>query len=382
MSPVKSKKKKGRGKKGVKEEQNGKEPDIKVQKKEEPKKKDGSPSKNVKEKKKKQESKDDIDSVLDDWLNGGDNEIPDELPDIDVSKEKKDVKSLKTKKANEILHNMNKLSGIMDDGSNTKIQNSVENFFGGNKGSKKSSKKKEETPKIVEIDQEKKEGTPKKLQTENKSDSKAKKEKENKIVNSKQKQDSEIAAQQSPDDIDSLLDDWLNGGDEDIPEELPDIDSKKDKKDVQNLKTKKVNEMFSNMNKLSGIQEDRTDTKIHSPLESSASAGVGVGGSSKAVTEYDKKTSEPVVTASKAPVEVKEPEVPVGDCAVCNNIAKAICTGCKNVFYCTRGCQKKHWASHKEDCKSLVKLPYRVSQNIMKEEFIPFFRKMFLYSHV
>ena len=87
-------------------------------------------------------------------------------------------------------------------------------------------------------------------------------------------------------------------------------------------------------------------------------------------------------SVSGAPVEVKEPEVPLGDCAVCNNIAKAICTGCKNVFYCTRGCQKKHWASHKEDCKSLVKLPYRVSQNIMKEERIPFFRKMFLYSHV
>ena len=64
-------------------------------------------------------------------------------------------------------------------------------------------------------------------------------------------------------------------------------------------------------------------------------------------------------TEKKVEVE-KEKEVPVGDCAVCSTIAKAICTGCKNIFYCTRDCQKKHWASHKEDCKSLLKLPYRV----------------------
>ena len=40
-------------------------------------------------------------------------------------------------------------------------------------------------------------------------------------------------------------------------------------------------------------------------------------------------------------------------------------TGCKNVFYCTRACQKKHWSTHKEDCKSLVKLPYRVGLQLI-----------------
>ena len=44
--------------------------------------------------------------------------------------------------------------------------------------------------------------------------------------------------------------------------------------------------------------------------------------------------------------------------------------GCKNVFYCKRDCQKGHWATHKEDCKSLAKLPYRVRRfyiNTMSE---------------
>ena len=61
----------------------------------------------------------------------------------------------------------------------------------------------------------------------------------------------------------------------------------------------------------------------------------------------------------------EEDSVPVSDCAVCSSLAKAICTGCKNVFYCTRACQKKHWSTHKEDCKSLVKLPYRVGLQLI-----------------
>ena len=53
--------------------------------------------------------------------------------------------------------------------------------------------------------------------------------------------------------------------------------------------------------------------------------------------------------------------IPTGDCAVCDKLAKGICSGCKHVFYCTRECQKKHWSSHKENCKIEAKLPYRVS---------------------
>ena len=79
-------------------------------------------------------SSDDIDSLMDDWLNGGDDGIPDELPDIDAKTEKKDSKSLKSQKANAMLSNMNKLSGILDDGSN--IEGSMEKSFGGRKEEK------------------------------------------------------------------------------------------------------------------------------------------------------------------------------------------------------------------------------------------------------
>merc|ERR1712203_1125153 len=117
-------------------------------KKEPEKKSEPKPKPNQKtESKPKEVASNGIDSVPDDWLNGGDDEIPEELPEINVKTEKKDVKSLKTKKANQILSNMNKLSGIMDDRTNTSIQGSVENFFGGKKGEQKNDKKVEKKTK-------------------------------------------------------------------------------------------------------------------------------------------------------------------------------------------------------------------------------------------
>ena len=310
----------------------------------------------VKDKTKKElKSPDDVDSVLDDWLNGGDDEIPDELPDIEIKKEKKDVKSLKTQKANELLHNMNKLSGIMDDTSNTKIQSSVENFFGGRNGGKKCETKKEKPVKIVEIGniekdrKTKKEKTPINIAKVVRNQPNAGKEEE--ITKSK----NEPLGNQdgSAEDIDSLLDDWLNGGVEEIPDELPDIEAKKEKTDFTSVKAQKAKEMFSNMNNISGVLESGVDTKLqHTVKGSEGSAKKTEKSMMSGVSEEQEK-----VEAKKI---VAESEVPVGDCAVCSNIAKAICTGCKNVFYCTRQCQKKHWTSHKDDCKSLVKLPYRV----------------------
>ena len=52
--------------------------------------------------------------------------------------------------------------------------------------------------------------------------------------------------------------------------------------------------------------------------------------------------------------------IPQGDCVVCGKLAKSFCSICKHVFYCRRECQRQHWNSHKEDCKILAKLPYRV----------------------
>jgi len=56
-------------------------------------------------------------------------------------------------------------------------------------------------------------------------------------------------------------------------------------------------------------------------------------------------------------------EVPCGDCAVCGQLAKCLCTGCKHIFYCSRDCQRKDWPNHKDFCKEMAKLPYRIERN-------------------
>ena len=122
---------------------------------------------------------DDIDSVLDDWLNDADDEVPDELPDInDIKKEtKKNVKAAKTQKKNALLNDMSKLSNIMDDKTDKNVQSSVENFFGG------FNKKPEPKPEPISESRH----SPVKKKPEPKTD-----------------------------DIDSILDDWMNGGEEEI----------------------------------------------------------------------------------------------------------------------------------------------------------------------
>merc|ERR1711953_774810 len=78
----------------------------------------------------------------------------------------------------------------------------------------------------------------------------------------------------------------------------------------------------------------------------------------KASTEKENKVSE----ADKKEGEETQ-QMPTGDCAVCDKLAKSFCSICKHVFYCSRDCQRKHWNTHKEDCKSLAKLPYRIERN-------------------
>jgi hypothetical protein len=50
----------------------------------------------------------------------------------------------------------------------------------------------------------------------------------------------------------------------------------------------------------------------------------------------------------------------LGICPVCKKSAETKCTACKAVFYCSKGCQKKHWKEHKFQCK---KLPYKVESS-------------------
>ena len=47
----------------------------------------------------------------------------------------------------------------------------------------------------------------------------------------------------------------------------------------------------------------------------------------------------------------------VGICPISQNKATLKCTACKAVYYCSKGCQKKHWKKHKFECKGL---PYKV----------------------
>jgi len=46
-----------------------------------------------------------------------------------------------------------------------------------------------------------------------------------------------------------------------------------------------------------------------------------------------------------------------GSCPSCGKIATTKCTGCKQVYYCNRECQRKNWKVHKPLCKAL---PYKI----------------------
>jgi len=166
--------------------------------------------------------------------------------------------------------------------------------------------------------------------------------------------------------IDSILDDWLKGSEEDanddtIPDELPEIDDAldtKDKKpDVKSVKTNKINTVLSDMSQLSNIIDKDTNNGVKNAIDDWFAGG----------SEKENKTGEAIATPTKKekPTVVKKEEVsvPCGDCIVCGQLAKCLCSGCKHVFYCSRECQRKHWSSHKDECKSMAKLPYRIERS-------------------
>lgn len=41
-------------------------------------------------------------------------------------------------------------------------------------------------------------------------------------------------------------------------------------------------------------------------------------------------------------------------CEVCRKPAKQFCSSCREVFYCSRDCQKQDWKTHKAKCKPFV----------------------------
>jgi len=165
--------------------------------------------------------------------------------------------------------------------------------------------------------------------------------------------------------IDSILDDWLKGSEQDanddtIPDELPDIDDvidEKDKKDdIKSLKLKKINDVLSDMGHISNIIDKDSNKDVKNAVDDWFS-GANDNTETSDSNTVEEKCIKPVVPLKEENV------VPCGDCSVCGKLAKAICTGCKHVFYCTRDHQRKHWSSHKEECKAMAKLPYRVERS-------------------
>ena len=58
----------------------------------------------------------------------------------------------------------------------------------------------------------------------------------------------------------------------------------------------------------------------------------------------------PPVERSKTP----EADSTKGECASCHKDAETRCTGCRNVFYCSKDCQKEHWKIHKDVCRPFM----------------------------
>ena len=117
--------------------------------------------------------------------------------------------------------------------------------------------------------------------------------------------------------------------------------------------------------------------KVEEPVKKAEEPAPQVEEPVKKAEEPVKKVEEPVKKAEKLTKNSKEPEngvkkdekvekelvYPQGDCAVCDKLAKNFCSICKHVFYCSTKCQRQHWPTHKEDCKTLAKLPYRIERN-------------------
>ncbi|KAK6392117.1 hypothetical protein LTR65_003889 [Meristemomyces frigidus] len=56
-------------------------------------------------------------------------------------------------------------------------------------------------------------------------------------------------------------------------------------------------------------------------------------------------------------------------CAHCQRHANSACKGCLLVLYCGAGCQKTHWSTHKQDCKSpLIKKDWKPQWDLADRE--------------
>ncbi len=71
------------------------------------------------------------------------------------------------------------------------------------------------------------------------------------------------------------------------------------------------------------------------------------------------------ITVEEKPVEKEEPVVEVAVCCVCGSSDNVrCCSNCKAARYCSKGCQREHWAHHSVYCDAVVKL-----EQLEKEKF-------------
>ena len=66
--------------------------------------------------------------------------------------------------------------------------------------------------------------------------------------------------------------------------------------------------------------------------------------------EAIKKMSERQITQEEAKKLIAKATRKVGKCAQCNRAGDHRCGKCKQVHYCSKECQKAHWATHKQTC--------------------------------
>ena len=71
-------------------------------------------------------------------------------------------------------------------------------------------------------------------------------------------------------------------------------------------------------------------------------------------------TNSSVSAVKRSSILLKNFEDSEKECACCSNKGNQTelrrCTGCKTFSYCSRDCQKSHWSSHRELCKSIQSL--------------------------
>ena len=159
-------------------------------------------------------------------------------------------------------------------------------------------------------------------------------------------------------DIDSIMDDWLNaseldGADDSIPDELPEIDEVDETK--RRSTKKSMDSVIPSMDsRLTNIMDDAGNKNVKNTVDDwfKGTKAMSVPTAAYSLPKEEKVMKEPQAES-----------VPTGDCVVCGRLARALCSGCKHVFYCSRDHQKKHWASHKEDCRGMARLPWRVERD-------------------